>query len=70
MSNCIGCLMNENRDFREETSLNGAEEITLKCLSGELGLSKAAVLRLGLHRLANDINRKRRLDDTGITTVE
>lgn len=68
MSNCLGCGMNENRDIREETLLNSSESISLKYVAGKLGLSKSATLRFGLLQLANDISRKERAEDTGVST--
>jgi len=58
--------MSERREFREETLLNSSEEVSLKYISGKLGLSKSATLRLGLLQLVDKINRTERMNDTGL----
>ena len=56
------------RDYREETALNHAEELALKELSGDLGLSKSATLRYCLHLVVNHVARKKRIADIGELT--
>ena len=58
----------DRRDFREETQLNSAEFYMLRDLAGQLGLSKAAVLRLALHQLGDKFITEQRLRETGIVT--
>ncbi len=56
----------DKRDFREETMLNASEFQSLKRISGKYGISKMAVLRMGLHYLDDKITREELMRDTGM----
>lgn len=62
--------MTELRNFREETALTASEELSLKYVSGRLGLSKSAVLRFGLLQLVDNVRRKEVLSETGVGTED
>ena len=62
--------MVEKHDFREEVALTASQEISLKYISGKLGLSKSATLRFALIQLVEQINRKDRMADTGLVTED
>jgi len=56
----------KKRDFREETLLNAAEWNMLKTVAGKYGVSKSAVLRMGLLALGDKITRAEAMQNTGI----
>ena len=58
-------MRHENREFREETLLNSAEERLLVYCKGRLGLSASGTLRYALLRLGDDLVRQERLSETG-----
>ena len=63
-------MVQDKRDFREETLLNASEEALLMMLSGRHGLTKSAMLRTCLHIVGDDFIRKDRLKDTGELTED
>lgn len=62
--------MSNKRDYREETQLNSAEFILLKHIAGKFGISKSAALRMCLHIVGDDLNRKEIMRETGIITED
>jgi hypothetical protein len=70
MSNCTGLPMTDLRNFREETSLTGSEEIVLKWVAGKLGMTKSGTLRFGILQLANHLKREEMSDETGFSTED
>ena len=59
-------MIEDKRDFREETALNAAEERLLKYVAETFGISKSAALRLCLHQVGDELIRKEKLRDTGL----
>ena len=57
---------NNPRRFREETNLNASEIVSLEAIADRMGISKSAVLRMGLLRLLEEYTLATRLEASGV----
>ena len=57
-------MVEDKRDFREETLLNASEFTLLREIAGDLGLSKSAAIRYCIHVVGSDLIRRKHQFDT------
>lgn len=59
-------MVDDKRDFREETLLNASEFTLLREIAGDLGLSKSATIRYCIHVVGADLIRRKHQFNTRI----